>query len=400
VRAREALRVAYFTDCYEEVNGVAVTSRALVDFARRSGRPFFVVHAGHTAGARASGSVRESLVTRGPASIRLERDLGFDPLLWRFWPPVSRELAAFGPDVVHVTGPGDIGALGAALARHLDVPLVAAWHTNLHDYAKTRLERRLAAWPEGVQRTVPPISRRWAMRWLMRFYARADVLVAPTREDVEELRARLGRPALVMGRGVDLERFDPARRSRGDGPLRLGFVGRLSPEKNLRLLAHLERELRNAGAPRFRIVLIGEGDERGWLERNLVTAEFTGVLRGDELARTVADLDLFVFPSRTDTFGVAVLEAQAAGVPAVVTSEGGPKHIVVSGETGLVAETDEAFVAAAVDLVRDPERRRTMGREARRVASTCSWSRAFRPLWDAYALACASRSGTGLTAAG
>ena len=114
----------------------------------------------------------------------------------------------------------------------------------------------------------------------------------------------------------------------------LGFCGRLSIEKNVFLLARIRTELMERGITNFRFLIIGHGKEEGWLRQHLPNAEFTGVLRGHDLARAYANMDLFVFPSHTDTFGNVVLEALASGVPAIVTPDGGPRYIVKDGETG------------------------------------------------------------------
>jgi Glycosyl transferases group 1 len=132
-----------------------------------------------------------------------------------------------------------------------------------------------------------------------------------------------------MTRGIDCELFHPSRRTAPRNPLRLGYVGRVTPEKRVRFLVDIEHALLSAGHRDFQMVVVGEGDERPWLERNLHQGVFTGVLRDHALAEAYANMDLFIFPSRTDTFGNVIQEAAASGVPAVVTAEGGPMHLVV-----------------------------------------------------------------------
>jgi len=121
-----------------------------------------------------------------------------------------------------------------------------------------------------------------------------------------------------MPRGVDAELFHPAKRTRDleDTVRVLGFVGRLSVEKNIGLLAEIEHAL-NQNKEKF--LIVGHGGDEAWLRERMPRAEFTGVLRGEELSRAYANMDLFVFPSHTDTFGNVVLEALASGVPAIVT---------------------------------------------------------------------------------
>ena len=137
----------------------------------------------------------------------------------------------------------------------------------------------------------------------MRFYRFGHFVLAPNQPMVDQLRVRTQRPAYLMGHGVDAARFSPAWQKRAGGPVSIGYVGRLTPEKNLRYFRELERKLLDAGERDFRLTLVGDGSEREWLKRNLQFGELPGVLRGDRLAEAYADMDIFVFPSRTDTFG-------------------------------------------------------------------------------------------------
>src|SRR5262249_28243966 len=156
----------------------------------------------------------------------------------------------------------------------------------------------------------------------------AKLLFAPNPELTELLSHRTGRPARIMRRGIDTHLFSPARRRRTDGAFVIGYVGRLSPEKNVRMLAELETALLAAGLTNYRFLIVGEGVERAWLGSHMCSAELPGILRGEKLAEAYASMDAFVFPSATDTFGNVVLEAMASGVPPVVSTSGGPKFLV------------------------------------------------------------------------
>jgi glycosyltransferase involved in cell wall biosynthesis len=166
----------------------------------------------------------------------------------------------------------------------------------------------------------------------------------------------------------------------------LGYVGRLSVEKNVALLARVERELAAMGVNEVRFLVVGHGSEEESLRRDLKAAEFAGVLRGAVLARAYANMDVLVFPSHTDTFGNVVLEALASGVPAVVTPDGGPKFIVLDGETGFVTE-DDRFAGAVAELVKDRTRLDTMRLKARGYALGCSWDAVFDRVYAGYDVA-------------
>ena len=128
---------------------------------------------------------------------------------------------------------------------------------------------------------------------------------------------------------------------------------------------------------------MGHGAEEAWLRERLPRAEFTGVLRGEALSAAYANMDLFVFPSHTDTFGNVVLEALASGVPAIVTPDGGPRTIVRDGETGRIVP-DEDFAAAIAAALRDPAKHAAMREAARTYALTASWDSVFEGVYAAY----------------
>jgi glycosyltransferase involved in cell wall biosynthesis len=149
------------------------------------------------------------------------------------------------------------------------------------------------------------------------------------------------------------------------------------------LLAQVQRELEALGHKSFRFLIVGHGGEEGWLRERLPRAEFAGVLKGDALAEAYANMDLFVFPSHTDTFGNVVLEALASGVPAVVTPDGGPKTIVRDGVTGRIVE-DAEFAGAVAGVLGDPAKHAAMRESARGYALTMSWDAVFDGVYAAY----------------
>ncbi|MFZ4627333.1 MAG: glycosyltransferase [Blastocatellia bacterium] len=386
-------RVAFFPDSYLEVNGVAHTSRHLVANAKREGRPLLCVHAGAENHREQDGSVERLMLQRSRVGFRLDADLRFDLLFWRHAGRVLKVVREFDPDVIHLTGPSDVGLLGAWVAWRLRRPIVLSWHTNLHEYA----ERRLTGWVAWLSPSLGTRMGEWGgtVTWgaLVQFYRLGRVLLATHEELVRLLAEECQRPTFLMRRGVDTDLFTPEKReereveARGElAPLTLGYVGRLTPEKNVRQLAEIEQELHRRGKTGYRFVIVGTGSEEAWLRERMRRAEFRGVLRGEALARAYAGMDLFLFPSRTDTFGNVVLEAQASGVPAVVTSSGGPHSIIVPGETGLVADTVEEFCNAIESLRKRPNRRVAMARAARQLALPRTWEGIFQEVNRAYAL--------------
>ena len=379
-------RVAYFPDSFHEVNGVAHTSRHFEAFARRRNLPFLCVRAGDRTPAVLEGDNVWTLeLPRGFLSFALEKDLRFDPAFLRHIPLIGEVLERFKPDLIHITGPSEVGMLGAGLAHHLNLPLAASWHTNVHEYAARRSEWFLRLLPKKQSAATEQKIEDLAMAAAAKFYSVAQVLFAPNPDLCALLERMTGRPCHLMPRGVDAELFSPAKRCRDpeDRDQLLGFVGRLSIEKNVTLLAQVQEELERIGHKSFRFLIVGHGAEEQWLRERLPRAEIPGVLKGEPLSQAYANMDLFVFPSHTDTFGNVVLEAMASGVPAIVTPDGGPKTIVRDGVTGRIVP-DEGFAAAVAEVLGDPEMHAAMRLAARAHALTMSWDAVFEGVYAAY----------------
>jgi glycosyltransferase involved in cell wall biosynthesis len=379
-------RVAYFPDSFHEINGVAHTSRHFEAFARRRNLPFLCVRAGdREESLTRDGNVWTLELPRGIFSFGLEKDLRFDPAFLRHVPQIEDALARFAPDLIHITGPSEVGMLGAGLAHHLDLPLAASWHTNVHEYAARRADWFLRMLPKERAEATGQKIEELALAASAKFYSVARVLFAPNRELCALLERTTGRECRLMPRGVDAELFHPAKRVRkaDDAEFVFGFVGRLSIEKNVAQLVAVQDELERMGVENFRFLIVGHGAEEPWLRERLHRAEFAGVLRGEALSAAYASMDLFVFPSHTDTFGNVVLEALASGVPAIVTPHGGPCTIVRDGETGRIAP-DEGFAAAVAEILTDTAKHAAMREAARTYAETASWDAVFEGVYETY----------------
>lgn len=333
-----------------DINGVATTLGCLVDALRLRGHRVAVT------------------CPRG----RSRRDLGdgteVPGLALPFYPEVRFGLPrrrAFldewredPPDVVHIATEGPLGASALAAARALDLPVTTSLHTNFHAYARAYRLGWLA---------------RPVMRYLRRFHNRSDGTFIPTDKQAAELTANGFERLVVLGRGVDTDLFSPARRDRAlrsswgadeHTPVLL-HVGRLAAEKNLDLLIEA-MDLARSIKPATRLVIVGDGPERGRLERHLPGAIFTGALRGEALARHYASADGFLFPSLTETFGIVVLEAMASGLDCLSFDYAAGRMLIESGANGLLAPIDapEGFLDQVPALLDgDPDGRRARARE-------------------------------------
>ncbi len=377
-------RVAFLPDTFSEVNGVAHTARQLEGFARRRQIPFLSVHCGARTEAATDGAVSILELKRSRLRIALDANLDYDPFLWRYSHRVAQQVRSFGAQLIHVTGPGDMGAMGVYVAWLLNLPLVISWHTSLHEYAGVRLQRFLHFAGPGLSQLAGDAAENASLKTLRWFYRQAVLTMAPNQELVELTSSLTQRPAHLMRRGVDTLLFTPSRRTRSNDKFLIGYVGRLTPEKNVRFLAELASALLARGHSDVEFVIVGEGSEEAWLRTNVPHAKFTGVLRGESLANAYAQMDLFAFPSHTDTFGNVVLEAMASAIPAVVTNSGGPKFIVRNRVTGYVAASDADFVQCVENLKLDVALRARMRQAARGHALCQSWDEVFESLFHSY----------------
>ena len=382
------VRALMLTDTVDELNGVAGTMRRLADYAaRRPGCGLEVVTCG--AGDPAPGLRRLSAVTDLEVPAYGDR-------AWRLGVPSLPELAALVEEreveVIHAATPGPMGLAGLLVARLLGRRFVATHHTELARYVGELTGDRLAAELTGR-----------AVHW---FYGQAERVYVPTRAAGKALMDEGIDPRriYIFGRGVDPALFRPERRSRltrrrlgGHDATVLLYVGRLSPEKGLGLLAEAFRRA-SAGRPDLTLALVGEGPGRPALERALAGTRhrFLGPLRDEALAAAYASADLFCLPSATETFGQVVQEAAASGLPAVVLDRGAAKESVQDGITGLVvpAGDPDALAGALGRLADDPALRAALGAAARGAATARrGWDEVFDELIAGYAQLAGPRPG-------
>jgi glycosyltransferase involved in cell wall biosynthesis len=366
------MRVAIFTDNdFSKVNGVTTTLKALLEHAPED----FDVRI-YTCDSVGIDS-QEYLSLRAPGmGIPFYREMKM------YAPPVRhllRRAMADGAEVVHLTTPGPVGLAAVWVASQLQLPLIGSFHTDLAAYATMLSGSRWLGW-----------FMQEYMRWP---YGRCERIFAPSEATRDLLvRARIDAERIeIWRRGVSPVQFDPARRSAelrrrwgvsGTRPALL-YVGRLSREKGLDMLAPLSRHLEYAGVP-HRLVLVGDGPMRRELEAACPDAVFTGTLAADDVATAMASSDVFAFPSRTDTAGNVVLEAQASGLPVLVSQAGGPRENIRAGESGFACVDTVDFARRAAQLLKNEHRRAACGASARAYALTRSWEAAFEPLFRAY----------------
>lgn len=346
--------------------------------------PFLCVHAGTENAVWQEGSIKFVSLRRSLLSFTVDEALKYDPFFHRHYRRARAEVAKFQADVVHTTGLNDVGWIGMHVGRSLDLAHVGSWHTNLHEYASSRLKKKFRHLPAPILRRIANAAERGILKGSQLYYKIPHIVLAPNDELVAMLAASTGRSAHLMERGVDTDFFSPAKRTVNDGIFRLGFVGRLRAEKDVRSLVDLDRDLRAAGKENFEFLVVGEGSERNYLEQNITAANFPGFLSDEPLAEAYANMDVFIFPSETDTFGNVVQEAAASGVPSIVSDKGGPKFLIRESETGFIASDLKEAAERTIELMDDRQKLSEMKAAARAAALSRSWDAVFDRLYESY----------------
>jgi glycosyltransferase involved in cell wall biosynthesis/predicted metal-dependent phosphoesterase TrpH len=362
---------AWFTDTLEDVNGVARTIRAMTQAARHAGADLTVVTS------RSKLSINDIPIKNFPPVGEFEipeyelQKLSFPPFL-DMLDYIQRERFT----EIIISTPGPIGLCALGCAKLLGLRTTGIYHTDFPQYARflsddafmETLVWNYMQWFYGQTDLVYVNSEFYRRRWI-------DRGIAP-----DKLR--------IFPRGLDTELFNPALREpaywtkRGaKGPVLL-YVGRISKEKDLNLLAEVMPALREKAGV-FTLALVGEGPYRAELEKLLPDAIFTGILSGRELGVAYASADLFVFPSTTDTYGNVVVEAMSAGLPVAVSDIGGPRELVKTSQMGRVlpARDTSAWIEGLAQMLAklpSPEERQLLARQA---GSDRRWDKAFARLW-------------------
>ena len=299
-------------------------------------------------------------------------------------PALTDALADGGYDLVHVCSPGPAGVAALLLARVAELPVVGSYHTELATYARLRSGDAMLE-----------LTMKAALR---AFYGACNVVLSPS-PSADASLAELGIESWRVARwdrGVDVSRFSPEKRVPGlfgDG-VNVLYAGRLTEEKGVDLLVEAF-EAAWEQDQRLRLVVAGGGPEEERMRAALGDrATFLGWLEGDELARAYASADLFLFASRTDTFGQVILEAQASGLPVVAVREGGPAALVREWHDGrLCPPRAEELGSAVAELAASPALRGRLAARALEAARGRTWERAFGALTDGYDRALAGTGG-------
>lgn len=310
------MRILIATDAWRpQVNGVVRTYERLAEEAQAQGADLSFLTPAHfrSVPCPAYPSIRLAIPNRRRARQAIE---------------------AAAPDLIHVATEGPVGWMARAFCRRQGRPFTTSYHTKFPEYVSALL-------------SIPPA---WCFALLRRFHNSGAGTMVATPSLATELRQKGFARLLPWTRGVDTDLFRPRpeRLFGSDRPVFL-YVGRVSKEKNLE--AFLSADL-----PGLKVV-VGSGPHLETLKSRFPEAIFTGPKSGEELAAHYASADVFVFPSRTDTFGLVLLEAMASGVPVAAYPVTGPLDVVTDGVSGILDEDIAKAARAALRLGRDQVRR-------------------------------------------
>ena len=364
------MRIALFTETFlPKVDGIVTRLRHTVEHLQRNGDQVLIVSpdGGLTEyqGAKIYG------VSGFPLPLYPELKLALPR------PSIGIALEQFKPDLIHVVNPAVLGLGGLYYAKTMQIPLVASYHTHLPQY--------LQHYGLGM---LEPVM--WEL--IKASHNQAQLNLCTSTAMVEQLRERGIERLDLWQRGVDTETFQPELASlemrlhlsqgHPESPLLL-YVGRLSAEKEIdRIKSVLE------AIPGAHLALVGDGPHRSALEKHFAgtPTHFVGYLTGKPLGAAFASSDAFIFPSRTETLGLVLLEAMAAGCPVVAARSGGIPDIVTDGVNGYLFDpaNDQGAILATQRLLEQQEERDTLRQNARIEAERWSWSAATRQLQNYY----------------
>jgi glycosyltransferase involved in cell wall biosynthesis len=364
------MRIAIFTETFlPKVDGIVTRLRHTIEYLQKYGDEvlIFCPSGGLESycGAKICGLSAFPLPLYPELKIALPR------------PEIGQQLAKFKPDIIHVVNPAVLGLAGIFYAKSNRIPLVASYHTHLPKY--------LAHYGLGMLEGLL-----WEL--LKAAHNQADLNLCTSSVMVQELRAHGIDRVDLWQRGVDTETFDPVRATsemrhhltQNESTSRLLlYIGRLGAEKEIERIKPVL-----AAIPGSRLAIVGDGPHRANLETYFAgtPTHFVGYLGGEKLAAAYAVADAFIFPSRTETLGLVLLEAMAAGCPVIAARSGGIPDIVTDGQNGYLFDPQDpqAAIIATQKLFAVPEDYLKLRKNARAEAERWSWAAATRQLQEYY----------------
>lgn len=377
-KEEQKVKIAHFTDTFYEVNGVALTLQQHVKMAIKNSKQLTVITCSES-----FEKTQQGIQNFAPIGIYELPEYEEQKI---FYPPLLEMLSYCYENQfnqIHTATPGPIGLAALAIARILKLPISGTYHTSIPQYAQ------ILTGDESIEEV--------SWRYILWYYDQMDTIYAPSQSTKDELveKGLSENKIKVYPRGIDIKKFTPEKRNgffaermkNPDHVKKILYVGRVSKEKNLHLLAKAFKKLTKT-YDNIHLVIVGGGPYLTEMKKTMegLPCLFTGYLKGEDLTGIYASSDVFVFPSTTDTFGNVVLEAQASGVPVIVTDKGGPCENMLPNKTGLLVpgDSERALRKALCILLDNRNLAHQMSQAARQYMEERSFEAAFIKSWQLY----------------
>ena len=235
---------------------------------------------------------------------------------------------SFNPDIVHIVTEGPVGKAGIKFCNQNKWKYTTSFHTRFPEYIEKRVY----------------VPRKFTYGYLRNFHKNAKKVLVPTQSMINELSEYKFQNLYVWSRGVNTNLFNPSKRTRKDNETNITYIGRVSIEKNIKAFLELKTIMKKT--------VVGDGPELQKLKKKYPGVKFVGLKKGDELAQFYANADVFVFPSKTDTFGNVILEALSSGTPVAAFPVVGPLDIMKDTKVDALDENLEKSLEKALKIKR------------------------------------------------
>ncbi len=374
------MKIAVITDTYYTINGVSRTYQEMAKYCQAKNILLDIFTLGKTKKTEKKGSVN---IFQFTAELPLKYYFDLPPFdAFIISPGFKEKFLKTKYDIVQLATPGSLGIAARIILANKKTVAIGCFHTMLAEYAFDWTKKGLEKIPFDLKNlNIPKLSKSLAWVMLKWFYSETDLIFAPSKIIAEKIKI-LKKPTKIFSRGVNIEKFNPKycnNKLKKIKPIAL-YVGRLSVEKNLDLLIEIFKKRTDC-----ELWLVGDGPYKDRLKLQLPWAKFFKYLTDKKLSEAYASADFFIFPSTTDTFGNAVLEAQASGLPAIVTNIGGPQELIKNKINGFICKPKAVDFNRAIDyLIKNKKQREMMGQNARQNATKKSWPKVFAGLLKMY----------------
>ena len=368
------MKMAVFSDTFDQTNGVAVTIQHLVKYAEEKNIQLDVFTQGDQESIDSFGSAK--VFRFKPAlPIRFYSDLYFDLIL-----PHKKMLERVKSekyDIILSVAIGSFGINAMIIAKRLGIPIAAEYNTDVPKYILPRIKKIFGFLPDFMHRFISLPIEAILRKYIKVYYEKCDLVLTVSNYNKRQLEGLIQRKVKIFSRGVDTENFSPLKRKldlkrKYKATLAL-YVGRISVDKNIQILIDIFKNRED-----LRLVLVGDGPFKDEMQKKLPSAIFTGpIYDREKLAEIYASCDFFVFPSETETFGQVITEAMSSGLAVIASGKGASHEQIKHNEDGFVYENEKDLKGYIDYLAGNAQAQRKLGRRARVSALNRTWDSVF-----------------------